>query len=201
MQTLNRLGILDEMISESNVGTHFTFFNTDFTPLIEFRIPPTESLPQSNMCIARSKLREILIKNVSLSIPIHWNCAVESAHKLENGEILVDLSDGTQEQCNLLIVADGSNSVIRKALRPDHVLNFSGAISIMARTHALEKLPAPIDKTWGGVLGGNEHFLFVAPSDRTSALWSVSYLSSTPRQPKSTGTMTDDDIDEILAEA
>jgi len=200
MQTLQKLGILDEMINESNPGTHFTLFNNDFSPLMEMRSPPVQGLSQSNMRIARSKLREILIKNVPSSININWNCAIKSAHELEDGQILVDLSDGTQQQCHLLIVADGSNSVIRKALRPEYELHFAGAISIGARTHALDKLPSPLDKTWGGAIGGDGHFLFVAPSDRTSALWSISYLSSNPRELKSAGIINDEEIDQILDE-
>jgi 2-polyprenyl-6-methoxyphenol hydroxylase-like FAD-dependent oxidoreductase len=200
MQTLQKIGVLDEMINESNLGTHFTLFNNDFSPLIEMRSPPVQGLPQSNMRIARSKLREILIKNIPSSININWNCSIKSAHELEDGQILVDLADGTQQQCHLLIVADGSNSVIRKALRPESELHFAGAISIMARTHALDKLPSPLDKTWGGAIGGDGHFLFVAPSDRTSALWSISYLSSTPRDPKSAGKINDEEIDQILDE-
>jgi 2-polyprenyl-6-methoxyphenol hydroxylase-like FAD-dependent oxidoreductase len=201
MQTFQKLGILDEMIAESNPGTYFTLFNNDFSPLMEVKTPPVEGLSQPSMRIARSKLREILIKNVPSSVLINWNCGVKSAHELEDGQVLVDLADGTQQQCHLLIVADGSNSVIRKVLRPEHVLNFAGAVSLTARTHALEKLPSPLDKTFGGVIGGDGHFAFVASSDRTSALWSISYLSDTPRQSKAAGTMTDEEIDDILAEA
>ncbi|CAF4681848.1 unnamed protein product [Rotaria sp. Silwood2] len=104
MQTLQKLGILDEMITESNPGTHFTLFNTDFSPLMQIRSPPVEGLSQSSFRIARSKL-----------------------------------PDDTQEQCDLLIVADGSNSLIRKALRPEHVLNFAGAVIIAACTRTLDK--------------------------------------------------------------
>lgn len=201
MQTLQKLGMLDEMIEESNPGTHFTLFDKDFSPIIQMRSPPIEGLSRSAIRIARSKLREILIKHVPSSIPIHWNCGVKSAKELENGNVLVDLSDGTEEECHLLIVADGSNSIIRKILRPEHQLQFAGAVSIAARTHALDKLPSPLNETFGGVIGGDGHFLFVAPSDRTSALWSISYLSSTPRQSKAAGTMTDNEIDEVLVEA
>ena len=201
MQIFQKLGILDQMIDESNPGSHFTLFNNDFTPLMEIRSPPVEDLPQSSMRIARIKLREILLKNVSSSIPIHWNCSVHSAKELENGNVLVSLSDGSEGECDLLIVADGANSVIRRLLRPEHELHFAGAVVIAARTHSLEKLPSPLEKTFGGVIGGDGHFLFVAPNDRTSALWSVSYLSSTPREPKSSATMNEDEIDEILSEA
>ncbi len=87
----------------------------------------------------------------SSSVNINWNCSIKSAHELDDGQILVDLADGTQQQCHLLIVANGSNSVIQKALRPEYELHFAGAISIAARTHALDKLPSPLDKTYGEV--------------------------------------------------
>ncbi len=47
MQTLQKIGILDQMINESNPGTHFTLFNNDFSPLMEMRSPPVQDLPQS----------------------------------------------------------------------------------------------------------------------------------------------------------
>lgn len=73
MQTLQKLGLLDEMLAESNPGTHFTLFNNDFSPLMQIRTPPVEGLPQSTMRIARAKLREILLKNVPASVAIHWD--------------------------------------------------------------------------------------------------------------------------------
>ncbi|CAF4729556.1 unnamed protein product, partial [Rotaria sp. Silwood2] len=48
---------------------------------------------------------------------------------------------------------------------------------------------------------GNGHFLFIAPTDQTSALWSVSYLSDTPCKPKPAGTMSDAEIEQVLADA
>lgn len=168
---------------------------------MEIRSPPVEDLSRSSIRISRLKLREILLRNVSSSIPIHWGCAVTSAKELDNGSVLVSLSNGNEEECDLFIVADGSNSVIRRLLRPEHELHFAGAVTIAARTHPLEKLPSPLDRTWGGCIGGDGHFLFVAPNDHTSALWSVSYLSATPREPKSAGTMNENEIDEILSEA
>ncbi|CAF0760043.1 unnamed protein product [Adineta steineri] len=201
MQTLQKLGLLDEMIAESNPGMNYTLFNADFIPLMEPKVPPIEGLPQTTMRIARTKLREILIKHMPSFAKIHWNCGITSAHELENGQVLVDLANGNQEQCDLLIVADGSNSKIRTILRPQHKLNFVGAISIMARTHPLEKFPPPLNITWGRAFSGDGNFLFIAPSDRTSAVWIVSYLSDTPRETKVAGTMSDVELDEILAEA
>ena len=200
MQVLQKLGMLDDILASSNPGGYFTLFDTDFTRLMEVQSPAVEGLAQSNIRIARSKLREIMIEHVPVSVLIHWNCAITAVQQSDNGEISIDLSDGTQRQCDLLIVADGAKSVIRRSLRPEHQLRFAGAVTIAARTRALEQLPPPLDKTWGGVIGGNGHFLFVAPSDQTSALWSVSYLSNTPREPKAAGKMTDAEIDQVLAE-
>lgn len=200
MQIFQKLEILDQMIEQSNPGSYFTLFNNDFTPLMEIRSPPVEDLPQSSIRIGRLKLREILLKNVSSSIPIHWNCALKSAKELENGKVLVNLSDGSEEECDLLIVADGSNSIIRRLLRPEHELHFAGAVVIAGRTHQLDQFPSPLDRTWGAVIGGDGHFLVVAPNDQTSAFWGVSYLSSTPRQSKAAGTMNEHEIEQILSE-
>jgi len=47
------------------------------------------------------------MKNVPSSVIINRNCAVKSAKELEDGKVLVDLSDGTEQEYHLLIVADG----------------------------------------------------------------------------------------------
>ena len=201
LQVFQKLGILEQIFADSNPGTHFTLFNNDLTTLIEIRSPPVEGLSQSHARIARSKLREILIKNMPSSITVNWNCGIASTQELEDGKVVVHLIDGRQEQCDLLIAADGGSSRVRRAIRPEHELRFAGAIIIAARTRALDVLPPPLDVTWGGVLGGNGHFLFVAPNDRTSALWSVSYLSDTPRESKPAGTMNEIEIEQLLAEA
>ena len=150
LQICQKLNIFDQLIDESNPGSHFTLFNNDFTPLMQTRSPPVEGLPQSNIRIARLKLREIPLKNVSSSIDIHWGCAITSVKELENGNVVVYLSDGSEEECHLLIVADGSNSIIRRLLRPEHELHFAGAVFITGRTHSLETFPSPLDRTWGG---------------------------------------------------
>lgn len=201
LQILQKLNLLDEILAESSPGTHFTMFNNDFTPLVEFRSPLVEGLPKSTIRITRSKLREILNKNLPSSIPIHWKCGIEFAQELNDGKVLVTFMDGHQQQCDLLIAADGSNSKVRQALRPQHELQFAGAILIAARTQTLDKLPSPLDRTWGGVLGGNGNFAFVAPIDQTSASWSVSYLSDTPCEPRSAGSMSEAEIKEVLANA
>ena len=123
------------------------------------------------------------------------------AEELDNGKVLLNSMDGRQEQCDILVVADGSNSKVRQALRPQHELRFAGAICISGRTHALDALPPPLDTSFGGVLSGNGNFLFLAANDRTSALWSVSYLSGTPCKHKPAGALSEAEIDEVLAEA
>lgn len=202
LQMLQKLNILDEMIAESNTITPFTLFNANFTPLVQTKPSASSFQNRSQMSvrIARMKLRQILLKHMPSSVTIHWNHGVISAHEEQNGTVLIDIDNGKQERCDLLIAADGSNSKIRKVLRPQHQPIFSGAVCIMARTHSLEKLPPPIDVSWGRAFSGSGNFLFVSTSDRTSVFWIVSYLSDTPREPKIAGTMNDDEIDDILAE-
>ena len=202
LRILQKLDLLDETLAESNPGTHFTLFNADFTPLMETKTPAStiEGLSQTAVRIARANLRQILLKHMPSSVTMHWNCSIISAREEQDGTVTVDLENGKQEQCDLVIAADGSNSKIRNALRPGHEPNFAGAVCIMARTHPLEKLPPPIDVTWGRVFNGSGNFLFIAPCDQTSVLWIVSYLSDTPREIKVAGTMNDNEIDQILAE-
>jgi hypothetical protein len=55
MHILQKLDIFDEMINESNLGTHFSLFNNHFCPIMELRSPSVDGLPQSSMRIASSK--------------------------------------------------------------------------------------------------------------------------------------------------
>ena len=207
MQALQKLCLLNETLSASITGQHggrgaMYLWNLDWTPILKFKQPatPPDSLPANGMRIARYVLRQHLIDGLPKSCNAHWNLSCESAENLDDGRVRVTLSNGSTTECDFLVAADGANSKMRAALRPEDVLQYAGAVSISGNASFSESLPDLIKEDHGMVLSGNGSSLFLSPIDEHRAVWSVSWLESQPRGP----IRGDDAVqakDEILGEA
>ena len=137
------------------------------------------------MRIRRNALQRALADaTVKSGSDIRWNTEVVDAKSNENGMMAVSLSDGTTIDCDMLIAADGSRSKLRARLRPDDKLDYAGVVCISgtAKFESEESVPKPVDRDWGALLSGQGVGLFVAPVDRKSALWSLSYYAQQPRE-------------------
>lgn len=206
MQALHKLGLLDDALrnmSTPDEGGAMRLWNTEWQPMLSIYPPktPPDGLPTPNMRIARHVLRTTLINGLPESATMHWERGCESAKVLTDGRVEVTLLDGSTDECDMLIVADGASSKIRTAFRPDDSLQFAGAVCISACSRfASGAVPKPVDKDWGMIAGGEGTGLFAARIDDSSAVWSVSYLADSPRDAVR-GSQAIKDKDEILAEA
>lgn len=189
MQALQKLSILDDLLAASITGQHggagsFNVWDANWNSILRFKAPkiPPDSLPAHAMRIARYVLRQGLIDALPETVEVHCGVGCTSASVLEDGGMRVVLTDGSERDCDLLVAADGANSAIRAAIRPDDTLNYAGAVAITATGRFPDGLPDVIKEDHGIVLGGDGASLFASPIDDYSAIWSVSTLEPTPRE-------------------
>jgi 2-polyprenyl-6-methoxyphenol hydroxylase-like FAD-dependent oxidoreductase len=215
MQVLQRLDILERMLpfslsAQNSRAGSFNLWSTDWTSLLKVSTTTTiqsddgDRIP-AGMRFPRSLLRRVLINAVCESDRIVWNVPCTHVEPLlvpTQGRTRVHFPDGGYDDCDILVVADGASSKIRAQLRPHDILDFTGIVCISASARFPEgDVPDPMDADWGGVLGaGNGVGLFVAPVSSSSALWSLSYPSATPRE-RLGRPFTKDEVDALLAEA
>ena len=206
MQALQKLGILESVLRVSVTGVQgarggFALWDTEWTEILKVkpRSPP-DGLPVPNMRIARCLLRRKLVEALSTTDTIRWATACTGARQLSGGRVEVQLSNGQVQECDFLIVADGANSKLRRALRPDDNLSYAGAVCISGNARFLDEVPKPVTADWGMVLGGSGTSLFASPIDEHSAVWSLSYLAAEPRRARKQP-IPEDEIDGLLQEA
>lgn len=200
MQALRTLGLLNEVAGASvlKVGKEaagggkdkggFALWRNDWSEVLKFKVPPQppDGLEWYGLRISRFALRHCLIEALpgdSKTIEVRWGVGVESVEILDDGKVKVKLSDGSANDGDILIAADGANSRVRSSLRPKDGLKYAGATMISAITRLPDGVPAPVAGNYGIALGGNGNALFVSPVDQTSAVWSLSHLESEPREP------------------
>ena len=211
IQALQKLGLLDRALdasimglgnSDGGGGGGFTVWDTAWNELLKIRPRVPAGLPVGVMRIARRALRGVLVEAVEARDAIRWGVACTGVERLADGRARVRLSDGGVAECDILIAADGASSKIRAGLRPGDGLQFAGAVCLSGTARfAGGVVPEPVDRDWGVVLGGGSgKGLFVSPVDERSALWSLSYLASEPRESKKPPP-SEEEIQEICQEA
>lgn len=188
-QALRKMNILDAIIDESvtrdgNERAYFGIWSLDWSRFMQVRHEPPEGIPYPSMRIARLKIRGIFLERVMSDGIGTITRGVTCTQILpsSDGRVSLELSDGKEESCDFLVVADGANSKLRAAVRPKDKLNFAGPVSISAISRFSGPPPEPIVKDWGTVTSGKGVALFASPVDAQSAWWSLSYIADTPRK-------------------
>jgi 2-polyprenyl-6-methoxyphenol hydroxylase-like FAD-dependent oxidoreductase len=90
-------------------------------------------------------------------------------------------AEETDEECDILVAADGASSKIRACLRPHDNLQFAGAIQMGGSARFEGAIPSPLDTSWGGVLTGTGAACFFSRIDQHTLVWALSILESAPR--------------------
>ncbi|KAF7556479.1 hypothetical protein G7046_g6301 [Stylonectria norvegica] len=187
---LKKLGLLDEILSKAVSGVEghgaFKIWGPDWKEHISLRHKPVAGLPASSIRITRKDLRTILHDALGPEDSIQWGARCVSARRLEDGRVRVEVVRGsagaettTEEDCDVLIAADGANSKLRCYLRPDDNLEFAGAVLRGGLSRFDGALPKPLDEDWGFMLSGTGVSCFFSPVDKNSLVWGVGHLETT----------------------
>lgn len=211
IQVLQRLDILERILpfspsALSSKKGSFNIWSIDWESLLKIRVASSDEGGNSTngMRIGRAILRRVMMDAVCEaegSDPIIWNKPCSNIETLPDGKVRIHLGDGTVDDCDILVVADGASSKIRAQIRPDDKLQFTGVVCISGTSiYPDGQIPSPVDADWGGVLGGGGIGLFVSPIDQNRALWNISYYNDAPRE-SLRYPLSDDQVESILQEA
>lgn len=187
IQALQQMKILDALLDISitrkgNERGYFGLWSLDWRRLVRVRDEAPGGLPTSGMRIARTKMRRVLLEAATKHGEIVWDVACTAVLPTTDESIGVRLSNGKEDSCDFLVVADGANSKLRSCVRPDDKLNFAGPVSISAISRFSGPSPEPVSRDWGIVPSGQGVALFVSPMGEQSANWSLSYMADAPRR-------------------
>ncbi|KAI0448965.1 putative monooxygenase [Xylaria acuta] len=193
LYALRQLGLLDDIIDlaifrvqdQGRETGYFTMWTHEFKPMISVRARATADIPAASIRVARKDLRRVLADAASASAEIRWGTACTSVRQLDNGRLQIRLvneeSAEMDEECDILVAADGASSKIRACLRPDDNLQFAGSVQLAGIARFESATPSPLDTNWGGVLTGTGASCFFSRVDQHSLVWALSTLEAAPR--------------------
>ncbi|KAL7821767.1 FAD/NAD(P)-binding domain-containing protein [Trichoderma gracile] len=183
---LKNLGLLDRVLGKAASGVDgagaFKIWDPEWTEQVAFRRKPAPGIPSSSIRIAREDVRQILHISFHLSdqCVVHWESQCVSATKLPGGRLKVQVmsADGavSEQDCDILIAADGASSKLRQSLRPDDSLCYNGAVLRGGVARFEEPLPPQLSEDWGFVVSRTGVSAFVSLIDKHRILWTVGQM-------------------------
>ncbi|CAI4212071.1 unnamed protein product [Parascedosporium putredinis] len=164
LYALMQLGLLDKILPHVILGLDgpgcFRVWDANFATTLRIKLNPAKGLPSAGIRIARKDLRGVLIEAGENDVV--WDAVCLGAKKQENGKMLVTIRKGAaagaeeivEEECDLLLCADGANSKLRASLRPDDKLQYCGAVQLGGLARFEDGLPEPVGENWGMTTSG-----------------------------------------------
>ncbi|KAK4938411.1 DNA mismatch repair protein msh6 [Elasticomyces elasticus] len=192
-------------------------WNDNWKFLSSLNPEPYGGLPAATMRITRQHLKDILLdrtdKEAAKKITVNWRygCTCTSAERLSSstsGPLRVTIAereeDGSDrswtQDCDLLIVADGSNSVLRGSFfrSQDTKLEYTGMTQIGGISRLPSGLPRPIHEDYGLQMSSGEDVCCIyTPFDATTVGWALSKKGE-PRLEAKMGYENDPEVFDLL---
>lgn len=189
IQALEQIGLLDEIRKGAAPGHRFVMANKNFVPYLELpqgstvasNDPNKPPIPL-NIRVARKFLRNTLLNSLPANrCTIQWGAHAIKANVFSNEtgreQVRITLASGEVLEGDLLIVADGANSSIRRHLFPDEGLEYAGCVAYIASTIHPDGLPERLADGVVFGMSGQGHAVLIAPVDETKMSFSISYKS------------------------
>ncbi|PNY23085.1 Uncharacterized protein TCAP_06966 [Tolypocladium capitatum] len=191
---LQRLGLIDGVFAHAISGLDesgcFKIWGPDWQERLCMRRKPLHGLPTGSVRISRKNLRSVLNDAVDTwdRSRIQWGSQCVSARRLDDtGRFRVQIQRGeggeaelTEEDCDLLVAADGTNSKLRAWLRPHDKLQYTGAVLRGGLSKFDGGIPNPLGQNWGFIMSNTGVSCFVSPVDENTVLWAVGHLERDP---------------------
>ncbi|TLD04204.1 hypothetical protein E2P81_ATG10607 [Venturia nashicola] len=185
---LDDLGLLDLALSNSTVGAGGTqqlptLWDKNWQQMLDPNTPTksNERIPSYGVRLARHTLRQMLLDAMPSNTNVQWEKGCDSVEVIDGGRVHITLSDGSTDECDLLVAADGANSKVRSSLLPGRTLDYVGAIIVQGTSRFPKGKPHPVNKKWGITMGGGVAFLNF-PFDSDTGVWGLTYTSDQPRE-------------------
>ncbi|PTB37672.1 uncharacterized protein TrAFT101_005448 [Trichoderma asperellum] len=181
---LKNLGLLDHALKHAISGLEgagaFKIWDSSWNEQVAFRRKPVAGIPSTSVRIARKDIRQVLHNTFDLGdqCAIYWESKCVSATQLPDGRIRVRVVRGEdaqeiEQECDLLIAADGANSKLRQSLRPFDTLCHGGAVLRGGVARFEDALPQPPGEDWGFVVSRTGVSAFFSPVDKHRIFWAV----------------------------
>jgi len=181
---LKDLGVLDRILGRAVTGLDgaggFRMWANDWSELLRIDAKPHAGLPTAAIRIARRDLRRVLLDAAEAAgADIVWGTQCVAAERLPGDRVRVRLlgPDGAEadEECDLLVAADGAHSKIRASVRPADTLDFANAIQIGGQARFPDGIPPPVDESWGLMISGENLCCFYSPVDKHNVVWALGF--------------------------
>ncbi len=190
---LRDLGLFDavlaQAVTQNNPDATMHVWDKSWKSLMTIKPKTVEGFTTGGVRIRRTALLAVLVDAVEARTKIAWATSVQDAKRLPDGTLRVSLQDKTsgatsQEECDLLVAADGDDSTLRQIFRPKDVTKLTGHVAIGGQVDFGNKAsaPAPLTRDFGIIVGGDGVASAVVQlNNNGKLLWSVFKEEKTPR--------------------
>jgi 2-polyprenyl-6-methoxyphenol hydroxylase-like FAD-dependent oxidoreductase len=138
LRALKSVGVLDECVAGGFPQTFFKTCDANGNVTGTVNLPNLLGAPYpATVGTMRHVVHEVLARHLDQAgVPIQLGTTIKTLNQLENGRVVVELTDGTKEAFDLVVGADGFTSAVREmvfgpAVRPRYTgqMNWRATVS------------------------------------------------------------------------